>query len=198
MDEISDHTKVLRLSDDLEKNCSRICRYLLDFGKKKKEEGIIDSLDKEIVAEAERLGVKAMGPLALTEVLFKEKIREQIKKSGCHFLTFCHNSKKCSGFRGLECVMAVHQTQLLSEIPHILKEMYEADLVEEEVVISWSGKASKKYVSKELAKEIGVLTAEPFIKWVKEAEEEFSGDEEEDKNIEVVYSRLPVYQKLKL
>lgn len=53
---------------------------------KKKEEGIIDSSDKEIVAEAERLDVKAMGPLVLTEVLFNEKIREQIKKYRRHFL----------------------------------------------------------------------------------------------------------------
>lgn len=56
------------------------------YFQKKKEEGIIDSSDKEIVAEAERLDVKAMGPLVLTEVLFNEKIREQIKKYRRHFL----------------------------------------------------------------------------------------------------------------
>lgn len=60
----------------------RVAFYL----QKKKEEGIIDSSDKEIVAEAERLDVKAMGPLVLTEVLFNEKIREQIKKYRRHFL----------------------------------------------------------------------------------------------------------------
>ena len=49
----------------------------LIFVKKKKEEGIIDSSDKEIVAEAERLDVKAMGPLVLTEVLFNEKRADQ-------------------------------------------------------------------------------------------------------------------------
>ena len=63
------------------------CTELLPFClQKKKEEGIIDSSDKEIVAEAERLDVKAMGPLVLTEVLFNEKIREQIKKYRRHFL----------------------------------------------------------------------------------------------------------------
>lgn len=67
--------------------------------------------------------------------------------------------------------------------------MYDADLLEEEVILGWAEKASKKYVSKELAKEIRVK-AEPFIKWLKEAEEESSGNEEEDEdeNIEVVYS----------
>uniref|UniRef100_A0A2I3SGB3 Translation initiation factor IF2/IF5 domain-containing protein n=1 Tax=Pan troglodytes TaxID=9598 RepID=A0A2I3SGB3_PANTR len=56
---------------------------------------------------------------------------------------------------------------LISKIPNILKEMYDVDFLEEEVVISWS--------EKELAKEIRV----------KEAEEESSGGEEdEDENIE--------------
>lgn len=48
---------------------------------------------------------------------------------------------------------------------------------------------SKKYVSKELAKEIHAK-AEPFVKWLKEAEEESEGsdeDEEEDAdNVEVM------------
>ncbi|XP_077907095.1 eukaryotic translation initiation factor 5 isoform X2 [Ictidomys tridecemlineatus] len=199
MDEISDHAKVLTLSDDLERTVEERVNILFDFVKKKKEEGIIDSSDKEIVAEAERLDVKAMGPLVLTEVLFNEKIREQIKKYRRHFLRFCHNNKKAQRYllHGLECVVAMHQAQLLSKIPHILKEMYDADLLEEEVIISWSEKASKKYVSKELAKEIRVK-AEPFIKWLKEAEEESSGGEEEDEdeNIEVVYSKTASVPKV--
>ncbi|KAJ1069676.1 PREDICTED: eukaryotic translation initiation factor 5 [Capra hircus] len=199
MDEISDHAKVLTLSDDLERTIEERVNILFDFVKKKKEEGIIDSSDKEIVAEAERLDVKAMGPLVLTEVLFNEKIREQIKKYRRHFLRFCHNNKKAQRYllHGLECVVAMHQSQLISKIPHILKEMYDADLLEEEVIISWSEKISKKYVSKELAKEIRVK-AEPFIKWLKEAEEESSGgeDDDEDENIEVVYSKTASVPKV--
>lgn len=47
---------------------------------------MIDSADKEILAEAERLEVRAMGPLILSELLFDENIREQIKKYKRHFL----------------------------------------------------------------------------------------------------------------
>lgn len=49
---------------------------------------------------------------------------------------------------------------------------------------------SKKYVSKELAKEIHAKAA-PFVKWLKEAEEESEGSEEEeeedDENVEVQF-----------
>lgn len=199
MDEISDHAKVLTLSDDLERTVEERVNILFDFVKKKEEVGIIDSSDKEIVAEAERLDVKAMGPLVLTEVLFNEKIRGQIKKYRHHFLQFCHNNRKAQQYllHGLECVVAMHQAQLSSKIPHILKEMYDSDPLEEEIIISWSEKASKKHVSKELAKEIRVK-AEPFIRWLKEAEEESSGgeDDDEDQNIEVVYSKTASVSKV--
>ncbi len=58
---------------------------LLNF-QQKKESGTIDAADKEILAEAERLDVKAMGPLILSELLFNENIRDQIKKYKRHFL----------------------------------------------------------------------------------------------------------------
>ncbi|KAM8921575.1 eukaryotic translation initiation factor 5 isoform 2-T2 [Pelodytes ibericus] len=194
MEEISDHAKNLTLSEDLEKPIEERVNILFDFVKKRKEEGIIDSSDKEIFAEAERLDVKAMGPLVLTEVLFNDQIRDQIKKYRRHFLRFCHNNKKAQKYllHGFECVVDMHQSHLLSKIPHTLKEMYDADLLEEDVIINWAEKPSKKYVSKELAKDIRAK-AEPFIKWLKEAEEESSGEdddeEEEDENIEVVYSK---------
>lgn len=53
---------------------------------------------------------------------------------------------------------------------------------------------SKKYVSKELAKEIHAKAA-PFVKWLKEAEEESEGSEEEgeeeDESVEVMGKHFP-------
>lgn len=58
--------------------------------------------------------------------------------------------------------------------------------MEEKVLLDWASKVSKKYVSKELSQEIH-NRAEPFIKWLREAEEEESDSEEEsDDDLEVI------------
>lgn len=201
MEEISDHAKNLTLSEDLEKPLEERVNLFYNFVKQKKESKTIDAADKEILAEAERLDVKAMGPLILSELLFNENIRDQIKKYKRHFLRFCHNNKKAQKYLlgGFECVVKLHQVQLLSRVPIILKDLYDADLLEEDVIFAWAEKVSKKYVSKELAKEIHAKAA-PFVKWLKEAEEESEGSEEEeeedDENVEVVYS--PSARELKV
>uniref|UniRef100_A0A3B5L4B5 Eukaryotic translation initiation factor 5 n=1 Tax=Xiphophorus couchianus TaxID=32473 RepID=A0A3B5L4B5_9TELE len=194
MEEISNHAKNLTLSEDLEKPLEERVNLFYSFVKQKKESGTIDGADKEILAEAERLDVKAMGPLILSELLFNENIRDQIKKYKRHFLRFCHNNKKAQKYLlgGFECVVKLHQVQLLQRVAIILKDLYDADLLEEDVIFAWAERVSKKYVSKELAKEIHAKAA-PFVKWLKEAEEESEGSEEEeeeedDENVEVVYS----------
>ncbi|XP_048105890.1 eukaryotic translation initiation factor 5 [Alosa alosa] len=195
MEEISEHAKNLTLSEDLEKTLEERVNMFYNFVKQKKEEGVIDSADKDILAEAERLDVKAMGPLILSELLFDQNIREQIKKYKRHFLRFCHNNKKAQKYLlgGFECLVKLYQIQLLPTPSPIiiLKDLYDADMLEEDVILAWAEKVSKKYVSKELAKEIH-SKAEPFVKWLKEAEEESEGSEEEEEededNVEVVYS----------
>lgn len=49
--------------------------------------------------------------------------------------------------------------------------------------MEWAGKVSKKYVSRELSQEIHTK-AEPFIKWLKEAEEEDDTDSDEEEDAE--------------
>jgi len=78
--------------------------------------------------------------------------------------------------------------QLMSKVPHILKSLYDNDLVEEEVFLQWGPKVSKRYVSKEVSASIH-KKAEAFITWLREAEEEESeDDEEENKNDGVQFS----------
>jgi len=45
-----------------------------------------------------------------------------------------------------------------------LKAFYDEDILEEEVLLDWGKKVSKKYVSKELSEQLH-KKAEPFLKW---------------------------------
>lgn len=67
--------------------------------------------------------------------------------------------------------------------------MYDHDVVEEEVLLDWGKKTSKKYVSKEVAAEIHAK-AQPFLRWLQEAEEEETTEEEEEDDVEVRYGLL--------
>jgi len=62
---------------------------------------------------------------------------------------------------------------------------YDADILEESVLLDWASKISKKYVSKELSQEIH-NTASQFITWLREAEEEEeSSADDSDDDVEV-------------
>merc|ERR1712241_617188 len=52
---------------------------------------------------------------------------------------------------------------------------YDADLIDEEVILEWGKKVSKKYVSKDLSEKIHEKV-KPFLTWLKEAEEEESDE----------------------
>ena len=58
------------------------------------------------------------------------------------------------------------------------------DIIEEEIILDWGKKVSKKYVSKELSEKIH-KKVDPFLKWLKEADEE--SDESEDDELELEF-----------
>ena len=64
----------------------------------------------------------------------------------------------------------------MSSVPKFLLTLYNEDVLEEQVLLNWGAKASKKYVSKDVSKEIRAK-AGPFLEWLKSADEE---DEDSD------------------
>lgn len=62
--------------------------------------------------------------------------------------------------------------------------MYDNDVLDENVVLDWASKVSKKFVSRELNQEIH-KAADPFVKWLKEAEEEEDSGESDEDDVEV-------------
>merc|ERR1719402_396704 len=123
----------------------------------------------------------------------KEK---QIEKYANLLLRFCHENQKAQKYLlgGIEKTIEIHQATLINKVPHIFKTFYEEDIIEEEVLFEWAKKVSKKYVSKETAAKIHEK-AQPFIKWLKEAEEESESDDEDD--IELTFDEKAHISKIK-
>lgn len=185
MSQLGVGVKGLTHNEDLDKPIEERFQIFFEFVKNKVNAENLP--DKEIVAEAERLDVKDRAVLVLAELLFNENILTQIQKYRVLFLRFLANNQKAQKhFMGaFELLIGQQYPKLLMpKVAHILKSLYDEDYVEEEVMIEWGNKVSKKYVSKKTSEQIHAK-AKPFIDWLKTAEEEESDDDDE---VEVVYT----------
>ncbi|XP_076441785.1 eukaryotic translation initiation factor 5-like [Babylonia areolata] len=190
MDELSGAAKGLALTDDLEKTDKDRMDIVYKLIKSKRDSGELGKSVKEVVGEAERLEVKEKVPLVLVELLLTDKVLAQVKEHRILFLSFCKDSPKAQKYLvgGLEMLIGrEYSSALMPRVPHILKAFYDLDILEEEVILDWAKKVSKKYVSKEIAQQIREK-AKPFIDWLEQASEEEEDEEEEEEEEEVVYS----------
>jgi len=183
MKDLSMGVKGLAMDSDIEKTESERINILYEFVKAKvQSKAKLEVNDeKEIVTEAERLEVTNKAPIVLCELIFdKTKILAQIKSNKRLLLRFCHENQKAQKYLlgGIEKTIETYKDVLLPKTGHIFKAFYDEDILDEEVILEWGKKASKKYVSKELSEQIH-KKAEPFLNWLKEAEEE-SSDEDDD------------------
>eukprot|EP00112_Aurelia_sp_Birch-Aquarium-sp1_P012903 Seg272.2 transcript_id=Seg272.2/GoldUCD/mRNA.D3Y31 product="Eukaryotic translation initiation factor 5" protein_id=Seg272.2/GoldUCD/D3Y31 len=191
MEDLSGGVKGLIMHNDLERTPEERINMFFQFVKSKTANGVA-GVEKDVIAEAERLDIKDKAPLVLAEILFTDSMLQEIKKYRKLFVRLLHENQK-----GQKSLMGAFELlvgksypdQLMPKVPHILKSLYDNDYVEEEVFLQWGSKVSKRYVSKEVSTVIH-KKADPFLKWLKEAEEEDS--EEEDDAVDVVYSNKPV------
>ncbi|KAI0873073.1 domain found in IF2B/IF5-domain-containing protein [Hypoxylon argillaceum] len=140
--------------------------------------------DVQVYIKAKEFGIEAKHKtvLVLVQTLFDENIITQIpKRAGMlkQMVTSERHEKALLG--GVERLLANlskdHPELMTSDkIVKILHQLYDKDLVTEEVVTKWGTKASKKYVDLPTSKKIR-RAAEPFLKWLEEAEEDSSDEE---------------------
>ncbi|KAK3792334.1 hypothetical protein RRG08_046643 [Elysia crispata] len=192
-EELSNAAKGLAFTDDLEKSAEERLNMIYEMIKLKKDDDNLANAAsvKEIVTEAERLEVKEKVPLVLVELLLNDKLLTQLQKYKALFLRFCAQNPKGQKalLGGIEILLTHEFPHLLSKTSHILKVLYDLDIVEEGVIIEWGKKPSKKYVSKEECAKI-LKEAEVFVKWLEEAEEESDEDEDDEgeEDVEIIYS----------
>lgn len=131
--------------------------------------------DSDIIAKAQKLEIREDKVIAvLANLLLDEKAvsENQIEKRADLFRHFIGSEKAQKGLLGgIERLVIVTQPTLLPLVSVLLKAVYDNDLVEEEVFLSWDEKTSKKYVEKKEAKLVREKAA-PFCNWLREADEE--------------------------
>lgn len=190
MKELTSGVKGLAMDDDLEKSEHQRVNILHNFIQDKvdKTSSSLDIGDeKAIHTEAERLEIVNKAPIVLCELLFDEKVLTQVKTHKRLFLRFTSENQKAQKYLlgGVEKTIEVHKDSLLPKVPRIMKTLYDEDILDEEVILEWGKKVSKKYVSKELSEQIH-KKAEPFLTWLKEAEEE-SEESDEASDVELEF-----------
>lgn len=137
----------------------------------------------EIYEKAQEMDVasKHKAIQVLVQVVFTADMLKEIPKRASLLQKFGNSEKHQKALLGgvERFVGIVHPDVLLSKVPLILKALYDEDLLDEELLIKWGAKPSRKYVDKEINKAIR-KKAEPFLTWLETAEEDDSDEEEDD------------------
>lgn len=191
--DLTDGVKSLAITVELEKTPHERQELFYNFVMGLKSEGKLSeqTTANDVYAKAVQLDLVDAAPLILVGVVFTDAVVKEMPIYQHLFTKFLYvrdvkdpnaakpyerGMKQLLG--GLEKLIEAHKSVLLNKVQNILYVAYDIDYVSEEVVIEWSKKASKKFVSRELSKEIRVKAA-PFVDWLQNAEEE-EGDEQQE------------------
>jgi len=158
------------------------------------KENNIAALHKEIYMEGDRLDIVDKAPFVLTEVLLGEGILKELVSYRNIFLRFTLKNPRAQKnlLQSLEMLIGQRfPDTLLPRTAHVLKSLYDNDLVDEAIIIDWHKKGSKKILGKEMTQQLHNKAA-PFVTWLQEAEEESGSEEESDEDeepeVEIEYS----------
>lgn len=143
---------------------------------------------KEVKLEADRLSLGPRAVLVIAEVLFNNPstILTDIKKYSPLLLLFTRSGEdqkraQIYTWGAMAKLIERHSDQnLVDKACHLLKTLYDCDVIEEDVILGWYDKGpSKKFVSRELSAKI-LARCSPMVTWLRQAEEEESESSEEE------------------
>ncbi|GAD93061.1 eukaryotic translation initiation factor 5 [Paecilomyces variotii No. 5] len=146
-----------------------------------KEGGVADVSDIEIYMKAKELGIESKHKTltVLAQTVFDEKIVKQIGNRASMLKKMITSERHEKAFLGgTERFVGKDHPDLIPQVPAILLQYYQHDLVSEDVLKAWGAKASKKYVDSATSKKVR-KAAEPFLEWLENAESDEESEEEE-------------------
>ncbi|KAF4598844.1 hypothetical protein EYR38_007252 [Pleurotus pulmonarius] len=134
-----------------------------------------------IYKKAEELGIekKHKTVLVVVQALFDADIVAQIPKYAALLAKMVTSEKHQKALLGgIERLVGISHPEMIVNVPKILMALYQADILDEEVITQWGTHVSKKYVDKDISKKVR-KASEPFLKWLEEADDD-EEDEEDD------------------
>lgn len=185
--ELSALARRLALSADVEKSDSERADIFLKEVDLMKKKGDIVARAHDLKMEAERLKLGSRAVLVVAEVLLSDPntMISDISTYRSVFIQFTRTGEQAQKAQAYVLgAMSIivdknSSSNLMDKACHILKSLYDCDIVEEEVILSWFAKnGAKRFVSKPVAAKLAEVCS-PMLKWLAEAEEESSEEEEE-------------------
>lgn len=133
----------------------------------------------EVYKKADDLAIskKHKAVQVVAQSFFTENVLEELKTNLPLFakmVTSDRHQKALLG--GIERFLGTHP-DLIPLLPKILMELYQADILEEDVIQQWGTHVSRKYVDKDTSKKVR-KASEPFLQWLADAEDSEEEDDE--------------------
>ena len=141
--------------------------------------GVSKIEDVDVYKKAKDLGVesKHRTPTVLAMSLFDDNIVKQIEPRAPLLKKVIGDSERHQKafLGGIERFVGETHPKLIPTVSAILLQIFQEDIVSEEVIKGWGSKASKKYVDLQTSRKVR-KSAEKFLEWLENAE----SDEEDE------------------
>ena len=149
-------------------------QWVMDAAQEKGDVGAVGNVDIYLKAQKQGIEGKHRTLTVLAQTLFDERIvaqLEQRREMLAKMITSERHEKAFLG--GMERFVGTQRPELIPKVSKILLTIYENDLVTEDVLKAWGGKASKKYVDLKVSKQVR-KSADQFMTWLNTAESDDS------------------------
>lgn len=126
------------------------------------------------------LQLGAFAPLAFKQFAkFSSNLMQEITEYASHLQLICVDESAQKSMIGvIELTVSEHRKKLLPYTAHLLKLVYDNDIVSDQVIIKWAEKPTKKFVKRSLVEKMIDVSAK-FLEWLQEPD---SSDEEDEEN----------------